>query len=449
MNHDLDAALRDLASGAAAAHRDRISADPDLVLAPTSWRVRRRRRARGAAAATGSLVVIAGLVVGGMALGQEPDPQPAGPSPSTTPSPTPTPSTTPTRPSVVLPAGDEALPFGACGAVATAAPRTPVTTAFRTWAEPTATSVAAGGALGVTGGIAVDPPGTRHAAVPRTGPQLAVLHEGVVVATGQLGGDATPSYRGLGGEDLPDPEIDVSADWLPLAVCGPDGQAGVSAGAPLPAGEYTLVPWAEVVDLGDAQVTDAAGDWLPVADAVAASGAQPTTAVGDAVAFTVTGEAERVAPVPGAGGTPGALPLADLPACGVSTPAHEPGSPLRITSPAAGTVVRSTDLATLDVRITYDGGGRLAVDTSFVVPYVVRDGVVVGIPMPSDGGQRMLLAPGIATPLLTGVEPIACTGEYEPLPAGTYELVLAVKTTGTDWTTTSVAVSDPMTLVVP
>jgi hypothetical protein len=449
MNHDLDAALRDLAAGAAAAHRTRTTTDTGLLLTPTVRRVRRRRRARAAAAATGSLAVITGLVLGGMALAPEPDPQPASPSP-TTPTPAPSPSATPTGPSVVLPTGDPALPFGTCGALATATPSTPVTTEFRAWLQADTATVQAGAPIGVAGGVALDPPGTRHVVVPRTGPAVAVLRDGVVVATGQLGGDATPSYRGSGGEDLPDPEIHESADWLVAAVCGPDGQPGVTAGAPLPAGDYTLVPWAEVIDLDGARITDDAGDWLPVADAVAASGAQPETVVGDGIAITVTGEAEQVAPAPGAGGAPTALPAAELPTCGDPLPSHLPGSPLRLDVPAAGAAVQVADLPTLDVRLTYGGDGRLELGSTEVVPYAVRDGVVVGVPVPGDGGWRMLLAQGIAAPVPSkGGGPIACDSSYEPLGPGTYDLVLAVKVTAAGSTASSVAVSDPMTLVVP
>ncbi|NKY12570.1 hypothetical protein HGA09_19520, partial [Cellulomonas hominis] len=51
MSRDLDATLRDLAAGAAAAHR--AGADGDVLLVPTVRRVRRRRRVRAAALATG------------------------------------------------------------------------------------------------------------------------------------------------------------------------------------------------------------------------------------------------------------------------------------------------------------------------------------------------------------------------------------------------------------
>jgi hypothetical protein len=218
--------------------------------------------------------------------------------------------------------------------------------------------VPAGDPIGVTGGVALDEPGTRYAVVPRTGPQVAVLRDGGVVATGQVGGDATPSYRGLGGEDLPDPEIHVSGDWLPLTVCGADGQPDVTAGAPLPAGDYTLVPWADVVDLDGAPVTHTAGAWLPVADAVAASGAQPGTVVGEALTITVTGDAEQVAPVPGAGGTPSTLPAAELPTCGDPLPTHLPGAPVRITAPTAGTVVPAAGRSGARDRTSRSGRGR-------------------------------------------------------------------------------------------
>ncbi|WP_454050768.1 hypothetical protein [Cellulomonas sp. Marseille-Q8402] len=465
MNRDLDSALRDLASGAAAAHRTRVDAEAGLLLDPTVRRVRRRRVVRGALATTGTAAVLTGLVLGGLALGREPAPQPAGPTPSPSvstpdPTPTPTPSVTPAPPPAalgpVLPTGDPALPFGACGSLAGAAPATPVDPAFLTEIEVGSPDVPAGGSLEVRGLVhrPSDPAtATYYTAVPSSGPRLAVLRDGVVVGTGLLGGDASWELRNgyLG-------EARWSADWLPLAVCGPDGQPGVSAGAPLPAGAYQVVPWADVVDLGTSDeglVTDG-GDLVDGAQAVDGRGTR-VTALGAPVDFTVSGTADTVAAPPGSGGTP-TIPAGGAgPLCTGAAPAGASTGPLRLDNPFTGGVVSPGDLADLTTDLTYTGEGRLGFRAVPLWVLVTQGGLVVGSsPYPYEADWRPLLATGTAAPLtpLSGELTTCDTGE--PLPAGTYELWLSVQVLpdGTPpdadgtWTWSTV-VSEPATLVVP
>ncbi len=458
MNPDLDSALRDLAAGAAAAHRARAAADGSPVLGPAVRRVRRRRRVRGAAASVGSLAVAGALVLSGLALAREPEPQAAAPTPTTTtpaPSPTPTPSTTPapSRAAVVLPGGDASLPFGACGSLASAAPAHPDDGDYTATVEAVAPTAGAGSNVELHGWTGLAPDAEfRHWAVPDTGPRIAVVRDGVVVGTGAVGGDAAWSYRGaMQGE------LRWAADWLPLAVCAPEGQTDVSAGAPLPAGDYELVPWQEVADLGASEDALRASDgtWLPVDEAVATVGTR-VTAVGEPVPLTVTGVAEGVDPAPGAGVEATEPGTAPMPVCGEPVPAADPSGPLSLEWSDAGTALTAEDVADIDVDLRYTGGGRLG----FVLgqPYVVvaQDGRVVGASAFSvEGDWRPLLASGTAVSL-SAVQQAVTDCQYAPLPAGTYEVVVAASMS-TDrriddqtllerW---SVVASEPATLVVP
>jgi hypothetical protein len=451
MSRDLDATLRDLAAGAAAAHRAGADADGDVLLVPTVRRVRRRRRVRAAALATGGLAAVTGLALGGFALAPEPAPQPAAPTPTptvTTPAPTPsaTPSATPEPPGVVLPTGDPSASFGTCGSLAGAATPYPVDGRFEAVARLTTTTAAAGSSLEVQGWVdAASGSGPQFSAVPSSGPRLSVVRDGVVVGTGLLGGDDSWDLRaGHQGE------FRWTADWLPLAVCAADGQPGVSAGAPLPAGEYQLVPWADVADLGDSEdaLTTGPGQWLSADEAVATVGTR-ATAVGAPVAFTVTGTAETVAPAPGSGAAPAALVPRDAPECSGPAPVPDPASPLVVDWQHAGAVLAPADLAQTEVTLRYGGGGRLGF--SLTAPWLVvsRDGVVVGEEPVFEGDWRPLLATGTAVPITTSVSSIpSCDGS--PLPAGTYEVAVVVMVMPDDREAARpTLVSEPATLVVP
>ncbi|WHP18943.1 hypothetical protein [Cellulomonas sp. ES6] len=459
MNHDLDAALHDLAAGAAAAHRARAADDDRLVLAPTVRRVRRRRRVRGAAATTGGLAVVAALVAGGFALAPEPTPQPAGPTPTTpapspstttapSPSGTPTADAEPATPRVVLPAGDPALPFGSCGSLASATPQHPVTDTFEVRFELGSQSVPAGGNAEVRGSVAhrLEGSSTRYTLVPSSGPELAVLRDGVVVATGTLGGDDSWELRNdyLG-------EYRWAADWMPLSVCGPEGQSGTSTGAPLPAGSYEVLAWADVVDLGTSgEGLVGPGGELVSGEEAFARGGTPGTAVGAAVPLTITGAADRMEPVPGAGGT------ATLPAPGVTvacrtdvTPSADPPSPLGLEWSAAGTTVGAEELTSTSARIRYTGEGRLGFYATPLWVLLLSDGQVVGSsPYPYEPTWRPLLATGTAAELDPPSAGLTlCDGS--PVPPGRYEaLVAAIVLPDGDGTQWSDVVSARATVVV-
>lgn len=448
MNRDLDATLRDLAAGAAAAHHALTTDDPGLLLAPTTRRVRRRRRARGAALATGALAAVSGLVLAGFALAPEPQPQPAGPTPTTTtPAPTPSasPSRTPEPATAVLPAADPAAPFGTCGALADATPPNPVDDGFEAVVRLPADTAPAGTNLQVQGWVTATASGPRYSAVPASGPRLAVVRDGVVVGTGLLGGDDTWDFRG-GFQG----EFRWTADWLQLAVCSTDGRPVATPGAPLPAGEYQLVPWAEVVDLGssEAAVATGPGEWLPVDEVIASVGSR-ATAVGTPVTFVVTGEAETVTPAPGSGTSPAELTGNAFPECGGPAPAADPGSPLVVEWEHGGGVLAPAHLAETDLAVRYEGGGRFGF--SLTPPWLVvsRDGVVVGQNPVFEGDWRLLLASRTAVPLVASLQEIpSCTADA--LPAGTYAVAVAVMVMPDEpGAARPTLVSEPATLVVP
>lgn len=437
MNRDLDSVLRDLAGAAAAAHHDRAAQDDGVLLVPTVRRVRRRRAVRSAAVGTGGLAVVAGLVLGGMALGQEPAPQPAGPSPSpsSTPTPTPTSTPTPTPPAVVLPTGDSSLPFGVCGSLSSSAPASPVDPAFLATAVPDATTVEAGGHVAVTTGVSVamswveDGSPRPEGAVHGGGARVAVVRDGVVVATTTFGEDAWTYDGGYQGG------IAFGVDWLPLEVCAPDGQPDVTAGAPLPAGTYELVPWSDVVHLGtsyDALPRDDTGVGVDVDAAIAALG-EPRTATGPSSTLTVTGEARVMSPAPGAGLEPVAVPYPEQPLCGDPAPEQDPASPLRLTTSVDGATLRLADLTGVRTQLTYTGGGRTDLALGAVWMMVLDEGrVVAHSPIYYEAGSIVELGSGIPLEHTTAfLPPGACTpgdvvytadGEVAP---GTYDVLLA------------------------
>jgi hypothetical protein len=463
MNHDLDAALRDLASGAAAAHHDRTATDAGLVLDPTVRRVRRRRRARAAAAATGGLVVVTGLVIGGLALAQEPDPQPAGPAPTpsvTTPAPTPSataaPDPTPARAPVVLPAGDATLPFGTCGSLTATSPAAPVDPAFTASVAVREPTVVAGGPAIVTTSVDLTPgTPTTYAAVRPGGAEIAVVQQGVVVGTASYSTGEHTMRGGFQGES------EVSIDWLSLAVCAPENQPQVSAGAPLPAGEYELLPWSDVISLGtdDGRLRSDGGSYLDLADAIAAYGT-PVTAVGTTVSVTVAGEADVLDPVPGTGSEQTVLPSPALPVCGEPAPRLDPANPLELVTDLPA-VVEVTDLADFSAQLQYRGGGHASFAPGAVWAMVLSEGRVVGqSPIYYEASEHLHLAPGIPLDRAGRIEQLgACTpgdvlySAAGTLPAGTYEVVIGLELipaagsadAATQWTS---LVSEPRTLVV-
>jgi hypothetical protein len=462
MNRDLDAALRDLAHGAAAQHR--AARSDDALIAPAVRRVRRRRAARGAAVTTTALALVAGVALAGFTLTGQPEPQPAAPPPTTTaPSPastpTPAPSTptpTPTSPPpVVLPTGDASLPFGACGSLASTPPAQPTSPTVVANAEPVTSAATAGGSLAVRGWFDRTP-GPGMAAVPASGPRLAVVADGVVVAEALLGGD--PAWDLRGGFQG---EARITVDWLSLAVCAPEGQPDVSVGAPLPAGAYQLVPWAEVMELGESEdaLRTPGGEWLSVDQMVTAAGT-PSTTVGAASTFTVTGTATQVTPPPGSTGTATALPATATPECGDPAPVTDPANPLVLQWDGAGMRLTLADLAAMDVPLTSTSAGRIAFSVGQPWVAAVRDGRVVGVSqLSSEGDGRILLATGTSValhPSVTDLWDCADPMLNQHLPTGTYDVVVVVNVWSDDArpdadgiVESGVVVSGPATLVVP
>lgn len=113
--HDLHAAFGDLARRATDDQAARIGRGAGLAVGEITRRAARGRRRRAGASAVTGVVVVAGLALGGSALTDRPDPQPAdtpsptvtrpAPEPSETSAPEPTPSSTPTSaPEVTDPA---------------------------------------------------------------------------------------------------------------------------------------------------------------------------------------------------------------------------------------------------------------------------------------------------------------------------------------------------------
>ena len=146
MNRDLESALHELADRAELHHRAvRTPLPVDRITALA----RRHRRTRAALTVTGAAAGV--VIVAGAAFALLPDQTPAPPAhtptPTMTTSPTPSPSPTPSVAPVVLPVGNPALPFGACGALVAAAPAYPVDDRVVARVTPDAASLTSGGFL--------------------------------------------------------------------------------------------------------------------------------------------------------------------------------------------------------------------------------------------------------------------------------------------------------------
>lgn len=289
----------------------------------------------------------------------------------------PTPVATPTTDPVVLPAGDPALPFGACGALADATPALPVTTSFLPVVELRATTVQAGEPLRLSAGVGLtydDSAPAGDGVTPGTGPTFAVLHDGVVVATGDVyrGHPAPPAIQPAYGESSPTEYVGS----LDLAVCDA-GDGPATPGRPLPAGAYSLVPWAEVGRL-DAETDDLS--WEELEELAKDPASTDSIAVGSAVAFSIEGTATDVAVPEWSTVGMDAGPFQDPVTCGDAEPAA-PLSPWLLTldvTPTTTTLAAGTPL-TVTGELRFAGADRTAAFLGWQVEYVaVQDGVVVG-----------------------------------------------------------------------
>ncbi|WP_448630335.1 hypothetical protein [Cellulomonas soli] len=235
MSVDLSRALRDATDRAPLRSLDRqILTD----------RVRRRRTARTVARSALGVGAVGAVLVAALHLaGPDARVHPVPPAvPTTSPTPTSSASATPTATptATVLPVGDPTRPFGVCGALATAEPAAPVDDRFDVVTELGGPTLEAGSPLTYRGSIGADVAGP--AAVPAAGPELAVLRDGVVVATVAPVDAGSPTWdrRLDGGLD-----VELHARLADLSICDA-GQADVSVGHALPAGDYEVRPWARV-----------------------------------------------------------------------------------------------------------------------------------------------------------------------------------------------------------
>ena len=393
MNRDLESALGELAARVEQSHR---SGRPPLPLDLITARARRRRRTRAALVATGAAAAV--VVVAGAAFAVLPDRVPVPPAHTSTPA--------PTAARVVLPTGDPTLPFGACGALADAAPAYPVDDRVVAALVLDTRTLVSGGTLAAEG--VVDRAPDRDAvgyAAPDGGPRVAVLRDGVVVGATGFSPGIDSVLTGRGADDG---DARRYRGPLELTVCDPVDDNPATAGRPLPAGTYELRPWASILTY------DGGGD-IPV----------EATAVGEGVTVTVTGEAEVQPPLPGTDVALDRTASAGVPACDGPAPA----APVRSAmldlqvAPATTTLAVGSPLSAV-ATVRYTGPGRLQVRGDDAVEYwVVRDGVVVGTTVrPDDAFSPVDLGAGVDLGL-TGSERVLTpcrTDGGGTLPAGQY-----------------------------
>ncbi|WP_456788871.1 hypothetical protein [Cellulomonas sp. P5_C5] len=378
MNRDLESALNELADRAELHHR---AVRAPLPVDRITGLARRHRRTRAALAVTGAAAGV--VIVAGAAFALLPDqapPPPAHtPSPTVTTSPTPTPDPTPTVAPVVLPVGNPALPFGACGALADAAPAYPVDDRVVARVAPDAATLTSGDFLTAGGVVDRELDGDFLAyAVPDGGPRVAVLKDGVVVGTA---GFSPEPYDVMAGRSGNDGEITSFRGPLGLTVCDPGDGGPTTVGRPLPAGTYELRPWAEVVTYDDLQEAPAElfQNSLTFEQAAALGGTR-ATAVGEPTTVTVTGDAESQSPLPGADVPLDRTTFAGPPACDAPAPAAPVrGAMLDLQVAPVATTIASGAPLTATAAVQYTGPGRLRLFGYHAIEYwVVQDGVVVG-----------------------------------------------------------------------
>ncbi|WP_273653769.1 hypothetical protein [Cellulomonas fimi] len=431
MTRDLFHDLHDLA----ARHSTAVP-DGGLDVAALTGRTRRRRRVRAAAVAAASATAAVVLAAGAALASRLPTPPPPAQTPSPTSSPGPSASTSPepapTTTSVVLPPGDPTAPFGACGALADAPAEGGFAATWRTHAELgdgeadplDAAVVAAGDALRVSAWLLAPEVTSTIVGFDAAGPRLSVLRDGVVVAGG------VDLYRGTDLGVALDPVWSESADVVPyhgdvaLVVCDPGTGTTASVGSALPPGDYELVAWTPVVDLGTSELpAELYGDMTPT-EYVEQEGLRWLVARGEPVPFTVSDRAPTAAtPAPAvAPWTAGQVPTCGDPAPTTASPG---GLRLETASGPPATVAVGDEIA-LEAWLRYDGEGRVRFSPRETVLVVSRDGVVVGSTLVLRDGMTAVVDLGTATASPAGVAATltACSPDDftpgEPLPAGTY-----------------------------
>lgn len=169
--HDLHAALGDLAQRGADEQAERLHRGAGLSAPAIAERSARARRRRTAVTAVTGVAAVAGLVLAGSALADRPDPQPADTPTVTHPTPTPSPTPSASAPTTAAPpAPDDGDQDADAGAGATSGVVHPYPTAPGVlWTAPvdslwTSTDVASAGGTPVLGDVAATPhsyPGAR------------------------------------------------------------------------------------------------------------------------------------------------------------------------------------------------------------------------------------------------------------------------------------------------
>ena len=329
----------------------------------------------------------------------------------------------------MLPVGDASLPFGACGSLVTATPSYPVDDRYHAVVALETDEVPSGEAVPVQTFISSDEHGMPLlSAVPASGPQIAIARDGVVVAVSTTG---TAGHEDLGWQLRDEENYAASSvsDWLAPVVCASEGQSGISVGAPLPAGTYTVLPFAEIVDLGaDRSVLEEGYD-LPADADLSTVGTHGTALGGTPLTLVISGDdAEALAPTPYADAHLVPVPDVGWPTCGAPAPVPTESS-LRITTPASGTTVAVQDLDEVASRLEYVGPGRMIRVDGGRWATVVQDGVVVGTSFSHwDGGYAGVLGAGLPSEASTSTAGIeACVGDEDgdaPLTAGSYTVFL-------------------------
>ena len=443
MNDELRRALDDLAARTTAEHAARPTG---LPVAEMTAQARRRRGRRTAAVSGIALTAVAAVVAASTAVAgwDRAEPMPAAPpSPtgvvtSPTPTPSPTPVETPAPP--VLPVGDPALPYGACGSLTSTPPALPVADpALSAWLVVDTPEVGTGGQVAVrTGWDDSRRPDGHVAVVDWAGPRLLVVADGVVVGmTDAYGGtDATTDVVAAGSF-----EPTVTHGSVDLRVCsaGDDALAGAlptGSTTALPPGAYSLVPVVRYRDLGT-NIDDAIAVWdgTTTPDALAARpGTTAAVVVGDAQPFTVLAAAATAPPSTGPADPAALAALLEsarsqetaLPWCG--SPAPAPTDLAGAVTLTFGSVTAAPGAAVqLQGTLRWDGPGRVRAGVLVAGGVLlVRDGVVVGHEQ-FTGDQsyfRMDLGAGAGTEVgglasLESCDPsgaTAVTGEYQAYP---------------------------------
>lgn len=439
MSDHLHRALDDLVDGVATAHRD--LPDAGLPLADLIARTRRGRTRRAALTTAAATCAVLALTGGTLALLPDQAPAPAPPAHTTTPAPRPSttpaprPSTAPTAddpaaPTTTLPTGDPGLPFGACGSLVTTPPADPVDDRWETVLAVLAEVVRPGEPVPVVTrtSLALTPdwePRSAHFGLYEDrGPDLLVVHDGIVVAATDSYGGTWPVITAYDVEAST--TSSVYRTHVPLTSCLDGGD--------LPAGEYQVVAAARVMPLGPDP--SAIGDGTTAAAAaLAAEHPQDWRRVlSEPATVTIAADGAVTTPAPPSED----VRLAAEPACGAAVPDLTTGGAFDLDAAPVASVVAGQELDA-PATLTYRGPSRLRAYLRTGVQYwLEQDGVVVGTSRPAsaDLWASVDLDTGSVLPVpdRTDLERCDATGSAteEALPPGTYTVHPVVPVTAAE-----------------